>query len=103
MPKALPRLFLNYKRKLTCETCDGEPAKKIQRLEEPHNKKGYMLILNHEYFDDKTLIRPGTKVDERNLVQTFSQFNFEIEILKDASYKQIVKLADERKKCHCLN
>lgn len=93
----MPRLLPNHKRKNVCEECDGEPAKKISRLEEPHNRKGFMLILNHEFFNDKTLIRPGTNVDQENLVKTFSKFNFEIETLKDLNYKQITELAEECK------
>lgn len=75
--------------------CDGEPAKKLRRLEEPRNKKGFMLILNHEYFDDKTLIRPGTNIDVQNLVKTFSQFNFQIETWKDLNHEQITELAEK--------
>lgn len=91
----MPRTLLKYKRKHTCETCDGEPAKKLSRLVEPHDKKGFMLILNHEYFNDKTLIRPGTSVDEENLVKTFSKFNFEFQIFKDLNYNEIVELAEK--------
>lgn len=80
------------KRKNNSERSDGEPAEKLRRLESRY-RKGYMLILNHEYFVDKTLKRPGTKVDEENLVKTFSKFNFEFKILKDLNYKQIAELA----------
>lgn len=91
----LPLLLFKNKRKNDGEKYDGEPAEKIMRLEEPHDKKGFMLILNHEFFDDKSLKRRGTKRDEENLVKTFSQFNFEFEILHDLNYKQIVNLAEQ--------
>ncbi|KAG4066007.1 hypothetical protein HA402_001254 [Bradysia odoriphaga] len=91
----MPLLLLKNKRKNDCEMCDGEPAEKIRRLDESRNKKGFMLILNHEFFEDKTLKRPGTRVDEDNLVKTFSKFNFEFEIFKDLNYKQVVELAEQ--------
>lgn len=91
----MPLLLTKNKRKSDCETCDGEPAEKIRRLDKSRNKKGFMLILNHEFFDDKTLKRPGTRMDENNLVKTFSKFNFEFQILKDLSYKQVVELAEK--------
>lgn len=100
MSPALPK----NKRKHNSESYDDdEPLKKVRRLEKARDKKGFMLILNHEYFDDKTLIRAGTKVDEHNLLKTFSKFNFEFEIFKDLSYKEIVKLAEQCKRISCCS
>lgn len=92
----MARRLLKSKHKNACETCDGEPSRKILRLEKPHNKKGFMQILNHEFFDDKTLKRPGTETDVGTLVKTFSKFNFEIEIVRDLNYKQIKELVVHR-------
>ncbi|KAJ6648720.1 Caspase [Pseudolycoriella hygida] len=83
------------KRKRHCATCDCEPLNKVRRVEEPHSKKGFMLILNHEIFDDEALMRPGTMMDEKNLVKTFSKFNFEIKTVKDLTHKEIVQLVNK--------
>lgn len=96
------RLLRKQKQKRYCETCDGEPENKKRRVEEPHIKKGFMLILNHEVFDDKTLVRPGTKMDEENLIQTFSKFNFEIQVFRDLTYQQIKKLAKQCTKLYLI-
>lgn len=98
----MARRLLTSKHKHTCETCDGEPAKKMLRLEEPHNKKGFMQILNHEFFDDKTLKRPGTETDVATLIRTFSKFNFEIELVRDLNYKQIKALVEQRNELRAI-
>lgn len=87
-------LLLKNKRKRDFETCEGDPPAKKMRFEVQRKKQGFMLILNHEYFDDSTLKRPGTKIDVKNLVSTFSKFNFKFHIVKDLNYEQVVKLVE---------
>lgn len=94
--------LLLFKRKESREICDCEPANKMRKIEEPHSKKGFLLILNHEFFDDKTLLRPGTRQDVENLVKTFTKFNFEIEIFHDLSFKQIKELTEKCKVLHFM-
>lgn len=61
-----------------------------------HKYRGRALIFNHEHFEIPSLkSRAGTNVDCENLAQTLKQLYFDVDIYKDCSLREMMRVLDD--------
>lgn len=66
-----------------------------------HEKRGLALIFNHEIFASQRP-RRGTNIDRDRLRETFSLFDFDVEIHEDQTKSQVLRILENGKKCFCF-